>query len=70
MADAYSLLYQWADTSEENIGRANEASIKAITLDPDCAEANAARGTALAISGKHDEAERVFEFDEDEQSDG
>ena len=61
MADAYSLLYQWADTSEENIGRANEASIKAITLDPDCAEANAARGTALAISGKHDEAERAFE---------
>jgi len=61
MADAYSLLYQWADSSEENIGKANEASIKAITLDPDCAEANAARGTALAISGKHDEAERAFE---------
>jgi adenylate cyclase len=61
MADAYSLLYQWADSSSENIGKANEASIKAITLDPDSAEANAARGTALAISGKHDEAERAFE---------
>ena len=61
MADAYSLLYQWADSSEENIGRAIEASIKAITLDPDSAEANAARGTALAISGKHEEAERAFE---------
>lgn len=61
MADAYSLLYQWADTSDENIGKANEASIKAITLDPDSAEANAARGTALAISGKHEEAERAFE---------
>ena len=61
MADAYSLLYQWADSSEENIGKANDASIKAITLDPDSAEANAARGTALAISGKHDEAERAFE---------
>lgn len=61
MADAYSLLYQWADSSEENIGKANEASIKAITLDPDSAEANAARGTALAINGKHDEAERAFE---------
>lgn len=61
MADAYSLLYQWADSSEENIRRANEASIKAITLDPDSAEANSARGTALAISGKHEEAERAYE---------
>jgi adenylate cyclase len=61
MADAYSLLYQWADSSDENIGKANEASIKAITLDPDSAEANAARGTALAISGRHEEAERAFE---------
>jgi adenylate cyclase len=61
MADSYSLLYQWADSSEENIVKANEASIKAITLDPDSAEANAARGTALAISGKHEEAERAFE---------
>jgi adenylate cyclase len=61
MADAYSLLYQWADSSEENIRRANEASIKAITLDPDSAEASSARGTALAISGKHDEAERAYE---------
>jgi adenylate cyclase len=61
LADSYSLLYQWADSSEENIVKANEASIKAITLDPDSAEANAARGTALAISGKHEEAERAFE---------
>jgi adenylate cyclase len=61
LADAYSMLYQWADASEENISKANEASIKAITLDPDSAEANAARGTALAINGKHDEAERAFE---------
>ncbi|MDX1380148.1 MAG: tetratricopeptide repeat protein [Xanthomonadales bacterium] len=61
MADAYSLLYQWADSSEENIAKANEASIKAITLDPDSAEAHASRGTALAISRKHEEAERAFE---------
>ena len=54
-------MYQWADSNEENIGKANEASIKAITLDPDSAEANAARGTALAIGGKHEEAERFFE---------
>jgi adenylate cyclase len=61
MADAYSLLYQWADSSAENIAKANEASIKAITLDPDSAEANAARGTALSIGGKYDDAERAFE---------
>jgi adenylate cyclase len=61
LADTYSLLYQWADSSSEYVTKANEASIKAITLDPDSAEANAARGTALAISGQHDEAERAFE---------
>ena len=61
LADAYSLLYQWADSSNENIRRANEASIKAITLDPDSAEASFARATALAISEQHDEAERWFE---------
>lgn len=61
MADVYSLLYQWADSSKENIAKADAASIKAITLDPDLAEAHAARGTALAINGRHDEAERAFE---------
>lgn len=61
MADVYSLLYQWADSSEENIAKADAASIKAITLDPDLAEAHAARGTALAINNRHDEAERAFE---------
>ena len=61
MADVYSLLYQWADSSDENIAKADAASIKAITLDPDLAEAHAARGTALAINNRHDEAERAFE---------
>ncbi len=61
MADVYSLLFQWADSSKENIAKADAASIKAITLDPDLAEAHAARGTALAINGRHDEAERSFE---------
>ena len=61
MADVYSLLYQWADSSKENIAKADAASIKAITLDPDLAEAHAARGTALAINSRHDEAERAFE---------
>lgn len=61
MADVYSLLYQWADSSKENIAKADAASIKAITLDPDLAEAYAARGTALAINDRHDEAERAFE---------
>lgn len=61
MADVYSLLYQWADSSKENIAKADAASIKAITLDPDLAEAHAARGTALAINNRHEEAERAFE---------
>lgn len=61
MADVYSLLFQWADSSKDNIAKADAASIKAITLDPDLAEAHTARGTALAINDRHDEAERAFE---------
>lgn len=61
MADVYSLLYQWDDSSKDNVAKADAASIKAITLDPDLAEAYAARGTALAINNRHDEAERAFE---------
>lgn len=61
MADVYSLLYQWADSSKENIAKADAASNKAITLDPDLAEAHTARGTTLATNNRHEEAERAFE---------
>ncbi len=61
IADAYSLLYQWAESSPENAAQANEASIRAVELDSDSAEAHAARGMALSLNKKYDDAEREFE---------
>ena len=61
IADAYSLLYQWAETSPENAAKANEASIRAVELDSDSAEAHASRGMALSLNKQYDDAEREFE---------
>jgi len=61
IADAYSLLYQWAESSPEIAAKANEASIRAVELDSDSAEAHAARGMALSLNKQYDDAEREFE---------
>jgi adenylate cyclase len=62
IADAYSLLYQWAESSPEIAAKANEASIRAVELDSDSAEAHAARGMALSLNKRYDDAEREFEI--------
>jgi non-specific serine/threonine protein kinase len=56
IADCCSFLYQWADSSEANLTEAEEASRKALDLDPDLAEAHASRGLALMIANNFDEA--------------
>ena len=61
IADAYSFLYQWTESSPENAAKANEASIHAVELDSDSAEAHAARGMALSLIKQYDDAEREFE---------
>ena len=58
IADAYSLLYQWAESSPEVAAKANEASIRAVELDSDSAEAHAARGMALSLNKKYDDSDR------------
>jgi adenylate cyclase len=60
IADAYSHMFRYADASQENAEKALEASEKAITLDPDSAEARASRGLAMFISEKYAEAEQEF----------
>jgi adenylate cyclase len=62
IADAHSLLYQYGESTPENATMANEASSKAIELDPDSAEAHASYGMALSLNKRHDEAEREFEL--------
>ena len=60
IADCRSFLYQIAEHSEENRRLADEASGKALELDPDLAEAHAARAVALTLFDRHHDAEAHF----------
>ena len=60
MADAYSHLYRYADATTENLASAEQASKRAVELDPDSAEAHASRGLSLFINDRHDEAQDEF----------
>lgn len=61
IADGCSYLYMNADRREEHRVRAEEASRRALELDPDSADAHTSRGVALSLSRRHDEAEVAFE---------
>jgi serine/threonine protein kinase/tetratricopeptide (TPR) repeat protein len=61
IADCCSFLFQWADSSEENLQGAETASRKALELDPDLAEAHASRGLALSLARSFEEAKAEFE---------
>lgn len=61
LADAYSMRYRFLEADAVYVGKALEASARALELDPDSAEAHASRGLALYISKRNEEAERHFE---------
>ncbi|HUQ20746.1 MAG TPA: protein kinase [Gemmatimonadaceae bacterium] len=61
VADSCSLLYTYFDAREFNIRQADIASRKALELEPELAEAHLARGIAVSLNNKFDEAEREFE---------
>jgi len=61
VADCYSLLYTYFDAREFNLRQADVASSKALELEPELAEAHVARGLAVSLSKRFDEAEREFE---------
>jgi adenylate cyclase len=60
IADCNTWLYEFYGTSVP-LEEALAASAKALELDEELAEAHASRGSALAISGKYEMAEREFE---------
>jgi len=60
IADCWSLLHH-LDATEENARGADEASRKALELDPEAAEAHAARGLALSVHGRYADAEQEFQ---------
>jgi len=61
MADCYSFLYMYFDASPANLEQAFTASRRALELDPDLAEAHAARGLAVSLSKRYDEAAHEFQ---------
>ncbi|MEP6508963.1 MAG: tetratricopeptide repeat protein, partial [Gemmatimonadales bacterium] len=61
VADCYSLLYTYFDAREFNLRQADISSSRALELEPDLAEAHVARGLAVSLSKRFDEAEREFE---------
>ena len=61
VADSCSMLYTYFDAREFNLRQADIASHKALELEPELAEAHVARGLAVSLSKRFDEAEREFE---------
>ena len=62
VADCCSILYMYFDARETNLKQADKASQKALTLDPDLAEAHAARGLSFSLSKEYDKAAAEFEI--------
>jgi serine/threonine protein kinase/Tfp pilus assembly protein PilF len=61
VADACSQLYTYFDAREFNLRQADNSSRRALELAPELAEAHVARGMAVSLSKKFDEAEKEFE---------
>ncbi len=61
IADCYSYLYMYVESSEANMKAADHASKRALVLDPLLAEAHASRGVALTLRSEFDVAEGAFE---------
>jgi adenylate cyclase len=61
IADCCSFLYMYAGSHEEHRDRADQTSRKALELDPDSAEAHAARGVACSLMKSYPEAAKEFE---------
>ncbi|MHC4471025.1 MAG: protein kinase domain-containing protein [Planctomycetota bacterium] len=55
-----AMLYEYWEPAEANLKEADEASRKALELDPDLAESHVARGMVLKQSERFDEAEVEF----------
>jgi non-specific serine/threonine protein kinase len=61
IADSSSFLYMYAGSAPADLDQADAASLKALDLAPNLAEAHAARGVAMSLRGRYDDANREFE---------
>jgi len=60
LADCCSLLYAYWESTAENLKEADAASLKALQLAPELAEAHVARAVALCHNKRYDEGEAEF----------
>ena len=61
LADCFSFIYMYADSTVSNRLQAETASRLALDLDPNLAQAHASSGLALSLSKRYEEAEQAFE---------
>jgi TolB-like protein/Flp pilus assembly protein TadD len=61
LATVHATLYEWFGARDEDLEAAEHASRRALELAPELAEAHTARGFALSLSRRYDEAEQEFE---------
>jgi TolB-like protein/tetratricopeptide (TPR) repeat protein len=61
LATAHATLYEWFGARDADLAGAERASKRALELGPDLAEAHVARGCALSMMGRYDEAAKEFE---------
>lgn len=62
LATVHALLYEWWGSRDEDMHRADRASQIAMELAPDLADAHFARGFALSLHRRYDEAQVHFEL--------
>src|SRR5260370_6294090 len=60
LADCASFDLQW-EPSEANLKEADAASLKALELDPELAEAHTSRGLAVSLDRRYEEAQQEFD---------
>jgi adenylate cyclase len=61
LADCWSYTYLFGERTETARQHADAASLRAVELDPESAQAQASRGIALALYHRDEEAEKAFE---------
>jgi tetratricopeptide (TPR) repeat protein len=61
LATVHATMYEWFGAEAADLMAAERASERALELAPAMAEAHVARGCALALSRRYDQAERAFE---------
>ena len=61
LATVHALLYEWWGARDEDLQLADRASHKAMESAPDLADAHVARGFALSLHRRYDEAQAHFE---------